>query len=67
MVRNDGEFVSTQVASRLLGVSRSTLRRNETPDGTKCHILGGTLRVWRTSAGGLRQYSRTEIKRLLRR
>lgn len=67
MARHDGEFISGQIASRLLGVSPSTLRRHETPDGTKCHILGGTLRVWRTSAEGDRRYSRTEIKRLLRR
>lgn len=67
MARNDGEFVSSQIAARLLGVSQSTLARHETPDGTKCHILGGTLRVWRTSAEGIRLYSRTEIKRLIRR
>jgi hypothetical protein len=61
------DLISSSAAARLLGVSPSTLKRYEAgPQGARyVEIYGGRLRVWWTSAGGERRFSRREIEVLL--
>ncbi|HLO03692.1 MAG TPA: hypothetical protein VK191_11330 [Symbiobacteriaceae bacterium] len=63
------DWISIDEVAGLLQCSPNTLRRNETPDGRYCAIMGSYIRVWRIRQGvnWQRRYSRTEVLQLRRR
>lgn len=67
--QSQSDLITSSEAARMLGVSPSTLKRYETgPQNARyVEIYGGRLRVWWTSQGGERRFSRREIEALMAR
>lgn len=57
-------WLSAEQAAKILYVSPTTIRLNETRDGMWCVLFGHKLRVYREGFRRARRYSETEVRRV---
>lgn len=57
-------WLSAEEAAKILYVSPTTIRINETRDGMWCILFGHKLRVYREGIRRARRYSETEVRRV---